>query len=127
MKKPVAAAGMALLLAATPAYACAVLEHANPRVGATVSGSLDALQLHFSLQIYPKQSSIKVTAADGTLVSLGPVIGDAADDKTVAVHLRSLTPGKYKVTWDVLADCGSHEPGDFKFTVAEPGTVSKYK
>lgn len=117
----------ALLLASGSAKACAVLERANPRVGSTVSGPLDALQLRFSLQIYPKESTIKVTAADGALVSLGPVSGDPADNKVVAVRLKSLAPGKYKVVWDVLADCGSHEPGDFKFTVAAPGTVSKYK
>lgn len=57
-------------------------------------------------------------------MSLGKPRGNPADNTVIAMSLRALPPGRYKVVWRVLADCGGYEPGDFKFTVAPPGTTT---
>jgi methionine-rich copper-binding protein CopC len=111
-----------MLFTASPAHACAVLEKADPRVGHAISGPLDAVTLYFSMKVYPADSTMTVTDTDGHPVSLGKPFGDAKDDTVMKVRLNSLQPGKYKVSWTVHADCGSYEPGDFKFTVDPPGT-----
>ena len=91
-----------------------MLEKGDPKVGSTVSGA-SAVTLTFSGVIFPDKSLLGVTDPDGHVVSVGKPYGDK---KTIAVKLKSpLAPGKYKVTWNVLCDCGSMNPGDYRFTV----------
>ena len=108
------------LLAFAPivARACAVLEHAEPRVGSTVSAPVQQVTLHFSMQVFPAKSTMSVLAPDGTDMAAGKAFAsNPSDNATLAIRVRDLLPGKYKVRWNVLAACGSKEPGDYKFTV----------
>lgn len=116
------ASGLFLLMNGT-AQACAVLEKANPRVGSTVSGPLDDVHLRFSMQVFPADSTVAVLNANGQPMSFGKPFADPTDNTTLAIAVRSLPPGRYKVAWNVFAACGSYEPGDFKFTVVPPGTT----
>jgi methionine-rich copper-binding protein CopC len=112
------------LLFSGRAQACAVLKKASPRVGSTVSGPLDTVSLRFSMQIFPADSRLSVLDSKGNTVSVGKVLGDPSDNTVIATDVRSLPPGRYEVVWNVLAACGSHEPGDFRFSVAPPGTTA---
>ena len=107
-----------LMLAATPALACATLEHAVPKVGATVGHAPATVTLDFSMGVDPAHSTLTVADIQGHVVSSGAAYRPGADRDVLATRLGPLPPGKYKVTWSILADCGEQEPGDYKFTVA---------
>jgi methionine-rich copper-binding protein CopC len=105
-----------VFLTALPAYACAILEKANPRVGSEVSGPVGTVTLNFSMQVFPKDSTISVSDEAGHDMASGPAFA-GADDSVIVTKVKPLPPGKYKVHWNVLAACGSKEPGNYKFTV----------
>ena len=109
---------LALAAFSSPALACATLESAAPKVGATVDVAPPAVVLHFSMGLDIAHSTLTVTDADGRVVSTGAAYNIGGDRTTLATKLGPLGPGKYKVRWSILADCGDQEPGDYKFTVA---------
>ena len=112
-----------LLFAAGPALACPVLEQASPRVGHTVSGPIPEVSLRFSGAVIPDSSTLEVDNEQGVAVSTGKPYGDKNDETVIAVKIKNphLPPGKYKVLWKVMCDCGDGEhsimPSSYKFTV----------
>ncbi len=119
MKKFILCLGVVLpgLLYAGPAAACAVLEKASPRVGSTVSGPVNVVSLTFSMQVFPPSSSVDVLNERGHKMNVGTAFADGGKEM-IATKVKSLPPGTYKVHWNVLAACGSKEPGNYKFTVS---------
>lgn len=108
-----------IILFTTPALACPLLESATPKVGSEVSGDIGSVSLEFSSKIYPEKSTVSVTDGKGNAVNTGAPYGQAGNDRFIATHVKPLSPGKYKVKWNVFCDCGNLNPGDFKFTVKE--------
>ena len=109
-----------LLGIATPAMACGILDHADPRVGSNVSGPVSNLTLTFSEAIIPAKSSIELTEIDnGKPVESKPFTMSEDDTVMSLATLQPLPPGKYKVHWRVVwRDCGSVTDNRYPFMVA---------
>jgi len=103
-------------VATTSALAHALLDHAAPGVGATVTASPSELQLTFSQEIVPAFSGAEVSTAEGApIVTAKP----AGSGNTLHVGLaQPLKPGVYKVSWHVTSIDTHHSSGTYKFTIA---------
>ena len=95
-----------------PAHA--LLDHAEPRVGNRVATTPREVTLWFTQKLEPAFSSATVTDAAGQRVDAGKarVSGD-----TMAVPLRKLGAGTYRVIWRVLSVDAHTTDGNFTFTV----------
>lgn len=105
------AAVLALTIAAS---AHAMLEHAVPAAGAGVSPSPNAVALLFSENLEPTLSGVEVTDAQGKSVTAGAVTTNGA---AMSVPLKSLVPGKYRVTWHAVSEDTHRTQGAYGFTV----------
>ena len=113
-------AGVLATLAArpAPAGAHAFLDHADPRVGSTVSSPPAALALTFTEPIEAAFSRVEVTDAAGKRIETGPLQHPAP--ATITVSLPGLAPGSYKVTWAVVSVDTHPTEGHFAFVVKGP-------
>jgi methionine-rich copper-binding protein CopC len=105
-----------LIVAPAIARAHAMLDHAAPRVGSTVSPAPREVVLWFTEKLEPAFSSIDVRNERGAAVQAGKatVIGNGAQ---LRVPLKALPPGTYKVIWRVLSVDTHTTQGDFTFRV----------
>lgn len=108
------ALGLILSFAAQAASACAMLDHADPRVGSVTDSSISRVSLTFTGKIFPEKSTLEVRDEAGEIMSTGKPSGS---DTVLAVAVKPLHPGKYKVRWNTFCDCGSFAPGSYPFTV----------
>jgi methionine-rich copper-binding protein CopC len=101
-------------LAGGPAAAHALLDHAEPRVGNAVATAPREVTLWFRQKLEPAFSSVTVTDAAGQRVDTGKarVSGD-----TIAVSLRQIGAGTYRVNWRVLSVDAHTTNGNFTFRV----------
>ncbi len=99
---------------AANALACPMLESASPKVGSELDAPPDHVEVHFTSTIFPEKSTLIVQDAAGKEVETGKPYGS---ELVIAARLKPLPAGTYKVTWNVLCDCGSLTPGHYKFTV----------
>jgi copper resistance protein C len=104
------------LLAATAAEAHAFLDHAEPRVGSTVPTAPRELSLSFTQNLEPAFSSVEVSDANGARVDLGKPRFSA---DVMRVGLKPLTPGTYRVRWQVLSVDTHTTEGSFTFHVGQ--------
>jgi methionine-rich copper-binding protein CopC len=113
-------AACAILLSATlwnaTAYAHAFLDHADPRVGATVERSPVAVTLTFSEPVEPEFCRVEVFDAQGRAVSSGPL--DHPQPGVLRLSITPLPPGEYTVRWAVTSVDTHQTEGRFDFTVA---------
>jgi methionine-rich copper-binding protein CopC len=116
----IAAAGCAVLLAATPASAHSQLRSTEPTAKATVTTPLAQVTLTFDEQVRGRFSTVVVRDATGRSWSDGAVqVVD--DDVHQAVYpLRS---GAYTVAWRVVSADGHPVEGEYGFTVALPAAL----
>jgi methionine-rich copper-binding protein CopC len=106
--------GLALALSATGARAHAMLDHASPLVGSTVSAPRE-VRLWFTQSLEPKFSTAQLRSSAGAVVGTGHV--DPADPKSLVIPVRALASGKYKVDWKVLSVDSHRTQGSFGFEV----------
>jgi copper resistance protein C len=105
-----------ILMAGTAAKAHAFLDHAEPRVGSTVPTAPRELVLSYTQNLEPAFSSVEVSDANGARVDLGkPKIGAS----TMRVGLKPLSPGTYRVRWQVLSVDTHTTEGSFTFNVGQ--------
>ena len=111
-------ATLALLtvVANTAAEAHAFLDHAEPRVGSTVSTAPRELVLSYTQNLEPAFSSVEVSDANGARVDLGKPRINAG---VMRVGLKQLPPGTYKVRWEVLSVDTHTTEGSFSFHVGK--------
>lgn len=113
------AAALAAPLTTTAAFAHALLDHAIPGVGTTVSGSPREIRLFFSEGVVPSFSHVHVVSAAGTSIPASKVVNDPSDHSIVIVRLgRALGPGTYSVSWYVVSVDTHTTQGTFTFTVS---------
>lgn len=110
---PFLAAIVAMTMAAS---AHAMLEHAVPAAGASITQSPNAVALLFSENLEPALSSVDVTDVQGKSVTAGAVI---ASGNAMSVALKPLAPGKYRVTWHAVSVDTHRTQGAYRFTVAK--------
>jgi copper resistance protein C len=110
----------ALVLAcavAAQAYAHAFLDHAQPRVGASMRDAPFEVKLWFTQELEPAFSTIKVTDFAGRRVDKGDARVDRADAQVLRVSLEDIGPGDYRVFWRVVSTDTHVTEGDYAFHV----------
>lgn len=117
-----------LLILAGPANACPIFKRAEPKVGSEIQASPPEVRLHFSGTVLEKEGQLDVFDMENRLVSEGkPYKGE--NDSVIAVKLKPLPPGHYKVVWAIHCECEGNTssviPGNFKFTVMNQDLLRK--
>jgi copper resistance protein C len=103
--------------AQSQAWAHAFLDHADPRVGSTVTNSPTQIKLWFTQNLEPVFSSFEVCDAKGKQMDKKNVRPDAKDKSLLIVSVPSLPDGTYTVTWHVVSVDTHRTQGRFKFTI----------
>jgi copper resistance protein C len=102
------------LILAGLAHAHAFLDHADPKVGSTIHESPSQVTVWMTEGLEPAFSKLQVFDGKGTEV-------DKKDTKvngsTMTVSLPKLAPGKYRVSWQVVAVDTHRTSGTFDFTI----------
>lgn len=111
--------GVLLLIFTLPAFAFAHanLDHAEPKVGATVDQSPKEVKIWFSQSVEPAFSRIQVFDSAGKEIDKKDSHVDKADKELLIVSVPALDAGSYKVVWHVVSTDTHKTHGDFKFTV----------
>ena len=107
-------AALVFALLAAPAFAHTFLEHADPRVGSIVDKAPARVTLHFSEELEPAFSTLKVVDGGGHEVDSADKQVDAG---AMSVAVPALKPGKYKVIWRAVSTDSHATQGDFTFEV----------
>ena len=108
---------LALLLSTSLAvHAHAFLDHAEPRVGSTVSYAPRQVVLWFTQDLEPAFSGAEVRNAVGARVDQGARV-DPSRRSVMRLPLKALGPGTYKVHWHVLSVDTHTTEGSFSFSV----------
>jgi len=106
------------ILLAGPALAHAFLKTATPAVGATVQQAPATVVIDFTEGVEPRFSTITVQDGSGARMDLGGVHLQGGNQH-IAVGLKPLPPGTYKVTWTATAVDTHKTQGDYSFTVGK--------
>lgn len=110
---------IAACIASTPVAAHAFLDHALPAVGSAVREPPQAVRLWFSEPLEPAFSRVRVFDPSGTEVDAGDSHVDASDPTVLAITLRKLAPGRYRVVWRVVSVDTHVTEGDYTFDVGD--------
>ena len=110
----VSAAAFAALT--SPAAAHAMLAHAEPPVGATVQGPVNALRLRFTERIEPALCRLTL-AHDGHDTALTDLRAEG-DGRILTAHLPPLAPGAYTVRWRAVSLDTHVTERAYSFTIA---------
>jgi copper resistance protein C len=94
----------------------AFLDHANPRVGTTVSAAPREVTVWFTQKLEPAFSGLKVTNAAGQRIDTGST---RVNGNVMSVTLRPGGTGTYRVEWKVLSVDTHTTEGNFTFRVGQ--------
>ena len=109
---------MCLCIVPNDSFAHAYPDHADPKVGSTVSAAPPIVRIWFDSDLEPVFSSIMVHAAkDNAMVDKGDGRVDPSDPTLLEVSVPTLPPGSYIVIWSVVARDGHRTSGNFTFTI----------
>lgn len=104
-----------VLLLPAKLHAHAVLVESNPKPGSVVHGSELPVWLRFNVRVDGSRSRFTLIATDGNTKQVTPDAQSKPDILTGKV--AGLTPGNYRLQWQVLASDGHISRGEVKFTV----------
>ena len=97
----------------------AILDHAVPGVGLTVSGPVREVTLYFDLSVIAALSSVQVVSSTGAAIAASRPVNDPSSQDIVIVKLkRALPPGTYRVSWHVVTIDQRQASGAYQFTVS---------
>ncbi|HEY6385471.1 MAG TPA: copper resistance CopC family protein [Candidatus Acidoferrum sp.] len=111
-------AGVAWCLMARSAVAHAILLESSPSINTTVAGPSIPVKLRFNVRIDATRSRLTLVKPDASTQSLA-ITKDAPAD-TLASQAEGLSPGEYRIRWQVLASDGHITRGEIPFLVARP-------
>ncbi len=117
MRVPAAVIALPLVFAAIYAHAHAVLDHAEPRVGSTVSSAPRQLSLWFTQNLELASSAVEVRDASGARADTGRARVDPGNRSLLLVPLKALRAGTYHVRWRVLSVDAHTSEGSLSFHV----------
>ncbi len=112
------AAAVSMLFMPAPASAHAMLERANPMVGAIVRAAPGAISLRFSEAVEPALCTVSLSRNDGTGVPLAAFVASDHGRVLGASVRGAMAPGIYRVHWRVVSVDTHVTQGDFSFTIA---------
>ncbi len=104
-----------LLSAGTEAHS--LLLESSPAAGATLSEGPPQISLRFNNRIEKRLSTLRVLDERGAPRPVTMLVGDGAADRLSAT-VPALTPGAWRVEWQVLSTDGHIVNGHFSFRVA---------
>ena len=107
---------LALLLCAGSAVGHSLLLESTPAANSSIDAPPRELRLRFNNRIEKRLSRVRLVDDRGTARDL-PVTEDGAADWLTA-GIPSVTPGRYRVEWQVLSTDGHVVNGRFNFTVS---------
>ena len=105
---------LCLCLAASPAFAHAFLQHADPGAGAVLKTAPKQLTLMFSEKLEPVFSGVSVTDGQGHDVEAGAAIISGA---SMTVMVKPLAAGGYRVSWHAVSVDSHRTEGNYGFKV----------
>jgi hypothetical protein len=108
---------LAMLAAASPAFAHAILERASPLVGSEVPAPPHEITLTFTEGVEPLFSTIEVRDAHGAAVATGKARTDKGNNRRLVVELPALGSGAYTVTWHATSVDTHKTEGSYQFIV----------
>jgi methionine-rich copper-binding protein CopC len=92
-------------------------DHSDPRVGSDLKTPPAQVKIWFDGGIEPLFSSIEVFDSNNKKVDKGDGQVDPKNNTVLEVSLPTLPPGKYEVSWSVVALDTHRTEGRFKFTI----------
>lgn len=104
------------LLGVSPAWGHVFPDHQDPGAGSVLSTSPHMVRIWFDGQLEPVFSTIKVEDAEGHLIAKAATDAGTPDHTLLQATLPSLTPGAYKVIWNVVARDGHRTAGGYEFS-----------
>lgn len=108
---------VAMFLMARSAMAHAILLESSPSINSTIAGSSIPVKLRFNVRIDATRSRLTLVKPDSSTQLL--VIAKAAPADTLASQAQGLTPGEYRIRWQVLASDGHITRGEIPFQVTQ--------
>jgi methionine-rich copper-binding protein CopC len=99
------------------AQAHAFLDHAEPKVGITVTNSPSVIKIWFTQDLEPAFSTIEVRDAQGNEVDKKDTHLNDKDKTLLIVSMPHLLDGTYTVIWHVTSVDTHRTQGQFKFTM----------
>lgn len=106
-----------LLWAQSPAWAHAFLDHAEPKVGSSITHPPAEVKIWFTQEVEPAFSSIEVKDAQSRQVDKKDVHLDPENKSLLEVSLPPLPGGTYTVNWHVVSVDTHRTQGHFEFTI----------
>jgi len=100
--------------ASAPAMAHAFLDRAAPAAGENLRAAPTRIELHFTEPLEPAFSAVTVTDENGHDMGAGPpAIGGSEMD----LPLKTLAPGRYRVSWHAVSVDTHRTEGKYNFLV----------
>ena len=93
----------------------AILKESSPSANATVTGPDVAITLKYNVRVDSERSKIQLSRPDDSVTEL-PLAKQVSPD-TLSSKATGLTPGAYKLQWQVLAPDGHITRGVVPFSV----------
>ncbi len=113
------ATALAAPLVVPAAFAHALLDHAVPGVGLSVTGPVREIRLYYTQGVVAAFSGVRIVSATGAPVPAERPVNDPSDRTVIIVRLgHALKPGTYTVSWHVVSDDKHPSQGSFSFTVS---------
>jgi copper resistance protein C len=115
----VPAIALSLVVASTSAFAHAELKGSSPAANASLQSAPSEVVIEFTEEVEPKFSTIEMHDFSGTRVDNGDVHAVPENAKHLAVGLKPLQPGTYKVIWRITSTDTHKTSGSYTFKVAQ--------
>lgn len=104
-----------VLCASGIAYAHALLIRSTPSAYDVVHGTTVKISLHYNSRIDSERSFLKLTDEAGNVKQL--TMATPAGPAELDAEAQGLTPGQYRIHWQVLAADGHITRGEIPFTL----------
>lgn len=111
------AAGLVVVALASPVVAHSLLLESSPAAGATLATAPSELMLRFNNRIEKPLSRVRLVDNRGSAQPLALATSAPPADRLTA-PLPALTPGRWRVEWQVLSTDGHVVSGRFDFHIA---------
>lgn len=109
---------LAVLFVAGAASAHAVVTASDPEAGAVLAAAPPRISVQFNSRIDPERSRLTLIGPDGAQQALD--LAPSADPARLEAPAPRLSPGKWRLRWQVLAVDGHITRGDIPFTIRTP-------
>ena len=93
----------------------AILKESSPAANATVAGPDVSITLKYNVRVDSTRSKVQLSRPDESVTDL-PLVKQVSPD-TLSSKATGLTPGAYKIQWQVLAPDGHITRGVVPFSV----------